>query len=62
MEQTLFQKGKRLANAIQNSLVAITGANDMGTRAKNLHVTRKTDVPATLVELGFQDHDAELGN
>ncbi|MGO1433700.1 MAG: N-acetylmuramoyl-L-alanine amidase family protein, partial [Ruoffia tabacinasalis] len=26
----------------------------------NLHVTRKTDVPATLVELGFQDHDAEF--
>lgn len=56
----IIPEGKRLANAIQNSLVAITGANDMGTRAQNLHVTRKTDVPATLVELGFQDHDAEF--
>lgn len=56
----IIPEGKRLANAIQNSLIAITGANDMGTRAQNLHVTRTTDIPATLVELGFQDHDAEF--
>lgn len=55
----IIPEGKRLSAAIQNELIKATGAVNQGIRPQNLHVTRTTDVPATLVELGFQDHWAD---
>ncbi|MGF3114381.1 N-acetylmuramoyl-L-alanine amidase, partial [Facklamia sp. P12945] len=53
-------EGKRLANEIQKSLVAATGGASQGIRPQNLHVTRTTDMPAALVELGFMDNPSEI--
>ena len=56
---TRINASKNLSQAIQNALVDATGAVDQGIRKQNLHVTRTTNVPATLVELGFLDNWAE---
>ena len=56
----IISEGKRLAQALQKGLVNATGARDIGAAPQNLHVTRTTDVPAALVELGFQDNQAEF--
>ncbi|MGX7107828.1 LysM peptidoglycan-binding domain-containing protein [Facklamia miroungae] len=53
-------QGKRLAQELQKSLVAATGGASQGTRPQNLHVTRTTDMPAALVELGYMDNPTEL--
>ena len=57
--ESILTEGKRLAQTIQRALIKETGAVNMGARPQNLHVTRTTDVPATLVELGFMDHWGE---
>ncbi|HFI0463974.1 TPA: LysM peptidoglycan-binding domain-containing protein [Streptococcus suis] len=56
----ILPEGKRLAQALQAGMVNATGARNLGAQPQNLHVTRTTDVPATLVELGFQDNYAEF--
>lgn len=56
----IIPEGRRLSAEIQNALISATGANNQGIRPQNLHVTRTTDMPATLVELGFMDHTAEF--
>ncbi|MGX7092347.1 N-acetylmuramoyl-L-alanine amidase [Hutsoniella sourekii] len=53
---SIISEGKRLSQTIQQALIAETGARNMGIRPQNLYVTRNTDMPATLVELGFLDH------
>ncbi|AXY25550.1 hypothetical protein CL176_05825 [Suicoccus acidiformans] len=56
----IIPEGRRLSQSIQNALIRETGARDMGARPQNLHVTRTTDVPVTLVELCFMYHHAEF--
>lgn len=56
---TRINASKKLSESIQSALIKATGANDQGARQQNLHVTRTTNVPATLVELGFMDNWAE---
>lgn len=55
----IIPEGIRLSQALQDELIAATagtGTVNRGIRPQNLHVTRVTDVPAALVELGFQDN------
>ena len=56
---TRINASKKLSESIQSALIKATGANDQGARQQNLHVTRTSNVPATLVELGFMDNWAE---
>ena len=45
---------EKLSQNILEELIAATGANDRGVKdGKNLAVIRTTQMPATLVELGF---------
>ncbi|MBW4467242.1 MAG: N-acetylmuramoyl-L-alanine amidase [Pegethrix bostrychoides GSE-TBD4-15B] len=44
---------KVLAEAIQESLLDATGSNDRGVRQARFYVLHHTQMPATLVELGF---------
>ncbi len=56
-------KAEPLAEAAQRQLVEATGWADGGVRVKNLHMTRETDSPAILVEMGFisnPDQEAQL--
>ncbi|MBG9981942.1 LysM peptidoglycan-binding domain-containing protein [Aerococcaceae bacterium DSM 111020] len=58
----IIPEGRRLGQSLQTGLVNATNGINRGIRPQNLHVTRVTDVPAALVELGFQDnwHDYQL--
>lgn len=56
----IIPEGKRLAASIHRALIAETGAPNNGLRPQNLHVIKTTDMPATLVELGFMDHPTEF--
>ena len=58
--ESKITEGKRLAQLLQREMVKMTGARDQGARPQNLHVTRKTDMPAVLVELGFMDNAEEF--
>lgn len=53
---------KRLAQAIQNGLIDSAQTISQGTRPQNLHVTRTTNMPSALVELGFMDNHYDLNN
>ena len=56
-------EAEKLAKGIQRHLVDATGWADGGVRVKNLHMTRETDSPAILVEMGFisnPDQEARL--
>ena len=46
-------EAEKLAGKVQNGLVQATGWPDGGVRAKNLHMTRETRMPAILCECGF---------
>lgn len=46
-------RGYRLAQQIQQNLVAATGLADRGVKTANFAVLRDTAMPAALVELGF---------
>jgi len=46
------ESGEKLADCIQKQLVDI-GMTDRGIKDNSLYVTRNTDAPAVLVELGF---------
>lgn len=56
-------KAELLAEAVQRQLVEATDWPDGGVRVSNLHMTRETDAPAILVEMGFisnPDQEAQL--
>ena len=46
-------EAEKLAKALQKRLVESTGWPDGGVRVSNLHMTRETDAPAVIVEMGF---------
>lgn len=48
-----------LAKAVQNSLVAVTGATDKGALKDNFYVIRTPSMPSVLVEMGFVSNPAE---
>jgi N-acetylmuramoyl-L-alanine amidase len=52
-------KGQRLATLIQQELVKGTKQVNRGVKAGNFYVTRKTSMPAVLVECGFMDYRPE---
>ena len=53
--------GWRLAQTLRKSMMAATGAGDMGTEARpDLAVLRTSKMPAALVECGFMSTPAEL--
>lgn len=51
-------KAKRLAQAVQKSLVSL-GFTDRGIKKANYHVLRKTKAPAVLIEIGFIDNSED---
>lgn len=53
--ETLYtrEESKGLANTIHKHLIAATGLKDRGVKYQNIHVTRETDMPAVLLEVGF---------
>ncbi|MCU7190481.1 N-acetylmuramoyl-L-alanine amidase [Turicibacter sanguinis] len=60
-ESTKTESDEVLAQFIQTELVETTGARDRGIRAYDeLVVTRKTEMPACLVELGYMTNKSEL--
>lgn len=54
------QQGKALAKSIQNALVQETGAIDRGVLSEDFAVVRMTQMPASLVEIGFMSCHEEL--
>jgi N-acetylmuramoyl-L-alanine amidase len=52
-------KAEILANYIQRHLTKNTAWPDGGVRVQNLHMTRETNMPAVLVELGFISNPAQ---
>lgn len=60
-ESTKTESDEVLAQFIQTELVETTGARDRGIRAYDESVvTRKTEMPACLVELGYMTNKSEL--
>lgn len=60
-ESTKTESDEVLAQFIQTELVETTGARDRGIRTYDeLVVTRKTEMPACLVELGYMTNKSEL--
>ena len=60
---TVWKKedGRRLAKLVQEELIKETGAINRGVKEANHVVTRNTDMPAILIELGFMSNPAEAG-
>jgi len=56
--ETLYtrEESKPLANIIHKHLIAATGLKDRGVKYQNIHVTRETNMPAILLEVGFINH------
>lgn len=60
-ESTKTEADEELAQLIQTGLVEATSARDRGIRVYDeLAVTRKTEMPACLVELGYMTNKSEL--
>lgn len=58
--QTDSEKGKSLANLVQEELVKSTGARDRGIKARgDLYVLNNTLMPAIIVESGFISNSSE---
>ncbi|MGX7349128.1 N-acetylmuramoyl-L-alanine amidase [Dolosicoccus paucivorans] len=58
-------QNRKLAQIVQSSMVEEArklnpNTRDLGARPQNLHVTRTTNMPSILVELGFMDHWNEM--
>lgn len=60
--ETLYYKNIDidLANLLQSNLIRNTGAIDRRAKFQDLHVTRETKMPASLVECGFIDNGEEV--
>ncbi|MDQ0199331.1 N-acetylmuramoyl-L-alanine amidase [Neobacillus ginsengisoli] len=52
-------KSVKLANIIQEKMVAYSGANDRGTVGEDFSVLRESAMPATLTEIGFINNSSE---
>lgn len=52
-------QAEQLAKQLQPRLVQVTGWPDGGIRVKNLHITRETNMPAVLLELGFLSNPSQ---
>lgn len=50
---------EKLAKAVQAAMVTAIGWQDAGVKVANLAMTRETDCPAALVEMGFIDDPAQ---
>ena len=59
-DPTRIEQSRQLADAIQKSLIAATGARDLGLRRNTFAVLRETKMPAVLLELGFMSNPTEL--
>jgi len=55
-------KSQELADKILTAMINYTKANNRKVKSENHVVTRKSDMPAALVELGFITNEAELEN
>lgn len=55
-------RGRQLANAIQDNIIDLGKTVDRGIKTANFYVLKHTSVPAVLIELGFvtNPHDAAL--
>lgn len=55
------EKSQLLAKQIQKEVIKQTGVKDRGVKDGNLHVNRETNMPSSLIEVGFIDNknDAE---
>lgn len=53
-------KSQELADKILNAILAYTGANNRKVKTERHVVTRTSDMPAALVEIGFITNDEEL--
>lgn len=53
-------RGSKLAAAIQKAVIESTGGIDRMTRSADFAVLRETDMPASLVEMGFMTSHEEL--
>ncbi len=58
-----YEKGtkasKKLADALRSALIEEIKTVDRGTQSCNFYVVRKTDMPATLIELAFLSNEEE---
>ena len=52
-------RGQKLADCIRRNLVEQLGTPSRGTQACNFYVVKNTDMPATLIELGFISNKEE---
>lgn len=62
--ETYYYKGidRDLAESLQSKLISYTGANDRGAKFENFHVVRETQMPSSLVEIGFLTNVNEANN
>ncbi len=58
-ERWAVREGQTLADCIQGSLIAGTGAENRGIKERSLYVTHRVMGPAVLVEGGFVSHPGE---
>lgn len=52
-------RSKQIATAINNQLVSALGSYNRGAKESNLYVTRNTNMPSVLVEVGFITNPSE---
>ncbi|MBU8914767.1 N-acetylmuramoyl-L-alanine amidase [Bacillus sp. FJAT-29953] len=52
-------KSMKLANLIQEKMIAYTGATNRGTDGADFSVVRESAMPATLIEIGFINNSSE---
>ena len=52
-------RGQKLADCIRRNLVEQLGTPSRGTQPCNFYVVKNTDMPATLIELGFRSNKEE---
>ncbi|WP_054954997.1 N-acetylmuramoyl-L-alanine amidase family protein [Paenibacillus dakarensis] len=59
--ETLYTRAesRKFAETVHKHLIKATGFKDRGVRYQNIHVTRETDMPAILVEVGFINNPQE---
>ncbi|MDZ5758801.1 N-acetylmuramoyl-L-alanine amidase [Carnobacterium maltaromaticum] len=59
---TRITESSKLANNVQDSLIASTNAENRRAKKANFQVLRETNMPAILAELGFGTNPEELAN